>query len=190
MTEFDGNNILPDMPLPVETPPVYLLLIDSRITNYQEIINSKQSGVYHIVFDVPERPTKFTTLTKTIEDKIEQLGVIGITSIGLVQHNDRKPIYEMFGRTTDHIKPLIQNVQRDDPEFQTWNNISLFITMLRLKYSIQFFDMMACALYSDPNWKYIIDKLTILTGVTVRASTDDTGATSLGGDWFLEFIPE
>ena len=48
--------------------------------------------------------------------------------------------------------------------------------------------MMACALYSDAtnNWKYIIDTLTAQTGVTIRASNDDTGAASLGGDWFLE----
>ena len=46
--------------------------------------------------------------------------------------------------------------------------------------------MMACALYSNPDWKYVIDKLTELTGVTVRASTDDTGSAALGGDWFLE----
>ena len=187
MAELDGNkDILLSPPLPVASPPIYLLLIDSRVSNYQEIINSKQSGVYHIVFDVPERPTKFATLIKNIEDKIEQLGVTAFTSIGLVQHNDKKPTYEMFGRTTDYVKPLIQNVQRDDPEFQSWNSISLFITMLHLKYGIQFFDMMACALYSDPNWKHVIDKLTTLTGVTLRASTDDTGATSLGGDWFLE----
>jgi uncharacterized protein YjbI with pentapeptide repeats len=49
-----------------------------------------------------------------------------------------------------------------------------------------YFDMMACALYSDVNWKYIIDKLETQTGVTIRASTDDTGAATLGGDWFLE----
>ncbi len=187
MAELDGNNnILLSPPLPVASPPTYLLIIDSRVSNYQEIINSKQSGVYHIVFDVPERPTKFATLIKNIEDKIEQLGVTAFTSIGLVQHNDKKPTYEMFGRTTDYVKPLIQNVQRDDPEFQSWNSISLFITMLHLKYGIQFFDMMACALYSDPNWKHVIDKLTTLTGVTLRASTDDTGSASLGGDWFLE----
>jgi hypothetical protein len=46
--------------------------------------------------------------------------------------------------------------------------------------------MMACAIYSDANWKYIINKLETDTGVTIRASTDDTGATTLGGDWFLE----
>ena len=92
----------------------------------------------------------------------------------------------MFGRTSDIIKPRISAVERDDPDFQSWNSVALFITMLRNNYGIEYFDIMACALYSNPDWKYIIDKLTTLTGVSVRASTDDTGAASLGGDWFLE----
>ena len=174
-------------PIPVEPDPVaYLLLIDSRVSNYQDIINAKQSGVYHIVFDAPTHPTHSTTLIKSIEDRIAALGVPAFTSIGLVQHNDGRPIYEMFGRISDRIKPVISAVATHDPDFQTWNSISLFITMLRTTYRIVNFDMMACALYSNPDWKYVIDKLTALTGVTVRASNDDTGATSLGGDWFLE----
>lgn len=172
--------------LPVASPPTYLLLIDSRVSNYQDIINAKQPGVYHIVFDAATRPTHSKILIKNIEEQIAALGVPAFTSIGLVQHNDGRPIYEMFGRISDRMKPVISNVATRDPDIQTWNRISLFITMLRTNYGIVNFDMMACALYSDPNWKHVIDKLTAITGVTVRASTDDTGAASLGGDWFLE----
>ena len=172
--------------LPVASPPKYLLLIDSRVSNYQLIINAKQPGVYHIVFDVSEQATYSAILIKNIEEKIAELGVRAFTAIGLVQHNDGRPIYEMFGPTADYIKPKIHDIQNADPEIHTWNRISLFITMLRLKYGIQNFDMMACALYSNPDWKYVIDKLTSKTGVTIRASTDDTGAAALGGDWFLE----
>ena len=172
--------------LPVASPATYLLLVDSRVSNHQDIINAKQPGVYHIVFDAPSRPTHSTKLIKDIEEQIAALGVPAFTSIGLVQHNDGRPIYEMFGRISDRMKPIISDVATRDPDIQTWNRISLFITMLRLNYGIVNFDMMACALYSDPNWKHVIDKLTAITGVTVRASTDDTGAASLGGDWFLE----
>ena len=172
--------------LPVASPPVYLLLIDRRVSNYQDIINAKQSGVHHIIFDAPSRPTHSKILIKNIEDQIAALGVSAITSIGLVQHNDGRPIYEMFGPLSDLVKPQIHAVATHDPDFQTWNSISIFITKLRRRYGIVNFDMMACALYSNPDWKYIIDRMTALTGVTVRASTDDTGAAALGGDWFLE----
>jgi len=173
-------------PLPVASPPVYLLLIDSRVSNYQDIINAKKPGVHHIVFDAPSRPTHSTKLIKNIEDQIAAFGIPAITSIGLVQHNDRRPIYEMFGRLSDRKKPIIHEVATHDPDFQSWNSISIFITKLRTTYGIMNFDMMACALYSNLDWKCVIDRLTVLTGVTVRASTDDTGAAALGGDWFLE----
>ena len=172
--------------LPIASPPTYLLLIDSRVSNYQDIINAKQPGVHHIVFDVLTRPTHSTKLIKNIEDKIDELGIVAFTSIGLVQHNDGLPFYEMFGPMSDLVKPQIYAVESVDPDFQTWNSISLFITKLRRNYGIENFDMMACALYLNPDWKYVIDQLTALTGVTVRASTDDTGAAALGGDWFLE----
>ena len=176
----------PSASLPVASPPTYLLLVDSRVSNYQDIINAKQAGVYHIVFDVATHPTESAKLMKNIEEQIAGLGVPAFTSIGLIQHNDERPIYEMFGCISDHMKPIISAVAVHDPDIQSWNSISIFITNLRTIYGIVNFDMMACALYSNPDWKYVIDKLTELTGVTVRASTDDTGAAALGGDWFLE----
>jgi uncharacterized protein YjbI with pentapeptide repeats len=183
-SQFRHDDLIP--PLPIASPPTYLLLIDSRVSNYQDIINAKQPSVHHIVFDAPSRPTHSTKLIKNIEDQIAALGLSAITSIGLVQHNDGLPFYEIFGPLSDVVKPQIHAVETHDPDFQTWNSISIFITKLRRNYGIVNFDMMACALYSNPDWKYIIDRLTALTGVTVRASTDDTGAASLGGDWFLE----
>ena len=183
-SQFRDDDLIP--PLPIASPPTYILLIDSRVSNYQDIINAKQPSVHHIVFDAPSRPTHSTKLIKNIEDQIAALGLSAITSIGLVQHNDGLPFYEMLGPLSDVVKPQIHAVETHDPDFQTWNSISIFITKLRRNYGIVNFDMMACALYSNPDWKYIIDRLTALTGVTVRASTDDTGAASLGGDWFLE----
>ena len=166
--------------------PVYLLLIDSRVAHYQDIINSKQPGVHHIVFHVAEAATSSKGLFDTIQGKIAELGIPSFTSIGLVQHNESKPKYEMFGKVFGRMKPVVQRVAEMDPYLETWNHVALFITMLRINYRIRYFDMMACALYSNPDWKYIIDELTKRTGVTMRASTDDTGATALGGDWFLE----
>ena len=116
-SQFQYDSLVP--PLPVASPPTYLLLIDSRVSNYQDIINAKQQGVYHIVFDAPSRPTHSTKLIKNIEDQIAALDVPAITSIGLVQHNDGRPIYEMFGPLSDLVKPQIHAVATHDPDFQT-----------------------------------------------------------------------
>ena len=186
MTEPPNNLYNIPSSVPIASPPTYILLIDSRVTNYQDIINAKQPGVHHIVFDVPMNRTYAKILFKSVEDKIATLGISAFTSVGLVQHNEATPVYEMFGPLANHIKPIVASVSSADPDLQSWNSISIFITMLHLTYGIQYFDMMACALYSNPDWKYIIDELSKKTGVIVRASTDDTGAAALGGDWFLE----
>jgi len=80
------------------------------------------------------------------------------------------------------------NVAVQDPTLETWSELRDFINWCKTTPEVNatYFDMMACALYSDTNWKYVIDTLTTQTGVTIRASTDNTGTSSRGGDWFLE----
>ena len=178
----------------VTTPSGCLLLIDNRVADYQEIINAKQPGVQHLVFNVDDTNRGASNPFEYIQTQISELGVSAYTCVGLVQHNIRMPRYSMFGQgaydTTTQAPAapdaIIAGVETSDPTLQTWSGVAGFITALKTTYGIQNFDMMACALYSDPNWKYIIDALTAQTGVTIRASTDDTGAAGLGGDWFLE----
>ena len=178
---------------PSVVTPSSLLLIDSRVSDYQEIVNATKSDVRYIVFN-PDESITGSNPFESIQIKIADLGVSAYTSVGLVQHNMRFPLYSMFRNAAaaavdaaDAVDAAtIIGVETTDPTLQTWAGVSGFITALKTTYGIQNFDMMACALYSDPNWKYVIDALTAQTGVTIRASTDDTGSAALGGDWFLE----
>ena len=177
----------------VPTSSGCLLLIDSRVTDYQDIINATQSGVQHLVFHVEdifhvEDMNTEANPFEYIQTRISELGVSAYTNVGLIQHNMRLPVYSMFGSGsgTGSFDATIADVETVDPTLQTWAGVSGFITHLKNTYGVQNFDMMACALYSDPDWKYVIDTLVVQTGVTIRASTDDTGAAALGGDWFLE----
>ena len=172
-----------------------LLLIDGRVSDYQNIINAIRPGVRYIVFnttDIALIDNSNQTSFQYIKSKIAELGgATTFTSVGLLQHNMKTPDYQMFGSTgsgsgSGEVAATIVSIAENDPTLQTWSGVSGFITALKTNYGIQNFDMMACALYSDPNWKYIIDTLTVQTGVTIRASTDNTGAGALGGNWFLE----
>ena len=171
-----------------------LVLIDKRVTDYAAIVNAVDvsNDAHYIVFDVFELGGTGTgTGTGSdgpfaaIQAKISELNIPAFTSVGLVQHNNNAPFYQMFGPACDP-PATIMGVETADPTLQTWSGVAGFITALKTNYGIQNFDLMACALYSDANWKYVIDALTVQTGVTIRASTDDTGAAALGGDWFLE----
>ena len=163
-----------------------IILIDKRIQNYETIIAAIDPALaVGIVFDY---------YNDTFDSLKTHIDAIGITSdnatnataeisVGLVQHNYRSP---MFGMVASADLAPVANVVIRDPDLMLWAEFRDFIMWCKTKRGAVYFDLMACALYSDNDWKYIIDTLTSQTGVTIRASTDDTGSATLGGDWFLE----
>ena len=173
-----------------------VVLVDKRIQDYETIVSAvKADGVRAIVFDVAEIDAHCAAAAAAGEgssssfqyilNEIAALGATSFSNIGVVQHNTGAPFHLFFAMTHGE-NSTVAGVEAADPTLQTWAGFAAFVTTLKNTYGVQNVDLMACALYSDPNWKYIIDTLAVQTGVTVRASTDDTGAAALGGDWFLE----
>ena len=158
-----------------------ILLIDKRVQDYETIVAAIDPALaVGVVFDYYE---------DTFDAVKARIGALGLTngtnqiSVGLIQHNYRAPMFSMLASA--EVAPIAQ-VATQDTELERWTQFRDFIAWCKTEHGATQFDMMACALYSDPDWKYVIDTLTAQTGMTVRASTDDTGAASLGGDWFLE----
>jgi hypothetical protein len=83
-------------------------------------------------------------------------------------------------------KSRLYNVVAADPQLETWTPFSNFITNLISQYGVTTLHLMACALYSNINWKYVIDTLSTKLGITIHASVNNTGAIELGGNWILE----
>ena len=174
-----------------------ILLIDKRVQDYETIVRATDPELcipvlfdYYTdtVDDIKARisaacesdapSTSTSTLTPT-DDGAHRC-------IGLIQHNYNRPFYNFV--SADAESSVIMGVKERDPELTSWAPLRHLIAWCHTTPEINaaYFDMMACALYANNDWKYIIDTLTTQTGVIIRASTDDTGATSLGGDWFLE----
>jgi alpha-tubulin suppressor-like RCC1 family protein len=78
------------------------------------------------------------------------------------------------------------NVQNADPELNSWSNFIELLNYFRQNLECSIVDLMGCSIYSNEDWKYILNKLSDKAGVTVNSSVDDTGAESLGGNWILE----
>jgi alpha-tubulin suppressor-like RCC1 family protein/uncharacterized protein YjbI with pentapeptide repeats len=155
-----------------------IILIDKRVSQYEDIVAAVDPALaVGIVFDYYE------DTFETIKMRTRELGLTNIAAVGLIQHNYRAPMFAMLASAD--LAPVSQ-VATQDPELAQWTQFKDFIAWCKTDYGAAYFDMMACALYSDPDWKHVIDTLTAQTGVTVRASTDDTGAAVLGGNWFLE----
>ena len=170
-----------------------ILLIDKRVQDYETIVRATD----------PELciPVLFDYYTDTIEDIKTRISTAchsvvvstlpptddgSYRCIGLIQHNYNHPFYSLV--STENSNSVVWGIKERDPELTSWAPLRDLIAWCHTTPEIAtaYFDMMACALYANKDWKYIIDTLTEQTGATIRASTDDTGAAALGGDWFLE----
>ena len=118
-------------------------------------------------------------------------------NIGIIQHAGFiQQGYKLIDSENNYA--CIENVETRDPILSSWTG---FITFIKTIFDLatatpalltetrtytRTLDLMACALYSDPNWRYIIDRLASENQMTIRASLDNTGAQSIGGNWILE----
>ena len=170
------------MTTPPTTAVSAVLLVDQRIQNYETIVSAVKDDVRCIVFDVEDKT--YPSMVEYIKAKISELNVASFDTIGLAQYNEHQSFYQMFGPSSP--SATIDNVMIFDPTLQTWSYITDLFIWLKTTYAIKHFDMLACALYIDTNWKYIIDNLSTISGVEVRASSNRTGSGNLGGDWILE----
>jgi hypothetical protein len=166
-----------------------VLLVDQRIQGYESIVSSVKPDVRCILFDtvVVDDVCKQQSITsfQYMANKIAELGVSSFSSIGIVQHNFNTSYNHFFGVNPSEFV-TVGSIETSDPTLQSWGGFSTFISGLKTTYGVQNLDLMACALYSNPDWKYIIDTLSAKVQMTIRASTDNTGSTALGGNWVLE----
>ena len=149
-----------------------LILIDSRVKRYEQIVRSVNSNTQVIVFDFHN---------DKLETLINQMDKFEYDSVGLVQHNYNLMTYKMLACMN-----LSFLAGYDDNNLGSWDQLLGFLIQLRDIKQIKNFDFMACALESDPNWKKVLKYLGNSTGINIRASLDNTGSSSLGGNWFLE----
>ena len=180
----------PQVPSSIISDSKNILLIDKRVESYDTIVSATNPSLcIPILFDYYQ-DTIEDIKNRIIENvEISQTGrnnKFSFKSIGIVQHNMRSPNYIFVNKQHNENTCILFDISNADPQLHTWAPLRDFILWCKTEYSIQYFDMMACALYADPNWKYVIDNLEIITNVNIRASIDNTGSAALGGNWFLE----
>ena len=153
-----------------------MLLVDTldnqTITKYLEI---PQLYVNHLdeIYEIGKQA-----------NEIPQIPLI-FETIGIIQHADlNNNNFKLISKAD--ISACLYNVEINDYQLSSWSSIVSFIQSLKTTYNLNTLDLMACALYADPNWKYVIDTLSIKENITIRASNDNTGTSVEGGNWILE----
>ena len=147
-----------------------LVLIDNRIREIENITGALTADTEYQVFDF------YTDTISSIRDKI----VDNYESVAIIQHNYNLPTYQLV---SDCSESTIFDMKNVDPELDTWRDYIDFLVWLKEERGIGFVDLLACDLWADENWRYMIEKVRERDGVYIRASLDITGA---GGDFVLE----
>jgi len=182
-----GSILLPVPELPImtdepEDAPVNITPIESPSSEY--------SSQY-----VAPLPVYINNLNAFYELGI-QIGessatILAFENIGIIQHAGFIECGYKLIENAPHFA-CIENVASNDPNLSSWSDFTYFInTIFGLSStpalpSTRTLDLMACALYSNPHWKYVIDTLPHKHQINVRASLDNTGSISIGGNWILE----
>jgi len=152
-----------------------LLLIDETIPSKDLFIEGINETTKYITYSISD---SFDNLTQKIAD----LSLNYIENIGLVFVDDRNPL-KMFVSYNAFIS------YADDIINQ--NNTTEFIKNIVSTYNVKNLDFLACNLLSYDIWKkYFEFIMSENTGLVVRASNDQTGNLSIGGDWVLESTNE
>jgi alpha-tubulin suppressor-like RCC1 family protein len=151
-----------------------LLIIDTRIQDYNVFITSKQEDVLYVTYDY------FTdTYASLTERVLSELSGNGIESVALVSHAVTDTEFKLLNNETG---ATLSGVQEIDASLNTWNGFRGFWEGI----GATTIDLLGCALYMDDNWRYVLDTLEHHMGVNFRASIDDTGALAVGANWVLE----
>ena len=147
-----------------------LVLIDNRINEIDNIIDSLTPDTEYKVFD-HENDT-----IPNIQNRI----VKNYESVAIIQHNYNFPYYKLVNNCANS---TLTDLATEDPELDSWSEYIAFLVWLKTERGVEFVDLLACNLWADDNWKYMIETVRNREGVHIRASLNITGA---GGDFILE----
>lgn len=149
---------------------MYLVLIDSRVRDVLSIVSSLTTDTEYITFDF------FADNIQSIQDKITKQ----YYSVAIIQHNYLLDEYRLVVDSSDAI---IYNLETTDPGLNTWQQYIDFLHWLKNERGVAYVDLMACDLWANPGWRYMIETVRSTRGIYLRASIDITGA---GGNFILE----
>jgi alpha-tubulin suppressor-like RCC1 family protein len=153
---------------------VNLLLIDSRISANELIVQAMNDNTQCIIFDYS------VDTIETLKAKISEHPVQEFSSVGIVQHNYSTPTYQLLHSMQPSV---LENAETMDASLESWSELKDFVAFLKNSKKTQNYDLLACNIYSDPNWKYVLTLLDSQCAIHFRASSDATG---WGGNWILE----
>lgn len=146
-----------------------ILLIDSAIQDYQDIVNSVNSNTMAIVYSYSSTKEELSSILNNFT-KIERIGFAFSFNPTSNTFLDNKLFFSID--LSLNIVPQSENL--------------LFLIDIFNKYNIKNADYLACDTLNYPEWNNYYNILISNTSTIIGASDNKTGNIKYGGDWILE----
>ena len=160
-----------------------IILLDAQYENIQTELNDcLTENTVIIVFnsEIDSCETIKTKITNYKQDNNVDINGIALFKENILNYDDK---FKLFSDE----ESVVINVNQDDPELNTWTKFKEFVLYLEQDLQVNNFDLLMCKIYSDEDWKYIIDTIeNSLSTINIRSSDDNTGHVIFDGDWVLE----
>ena len=146
-----------------------LVLVDNRVQDHKGIIDSLTEDTEYLNFE-------FQCDIESIKDKITKT----YESVAIIQHNYD---YEVYRLVIDFSNSILDDLETVDPALNSWQEYIDFLLWLKNERGTNYIDLLACNLWANPNWRYMIETVRSVYDIYIRASVDITGE---DGDFILE----
>lgn len=109
---------------------------------------------------------------------------VEFTNISFFQDFAENDLYYTFLEEKDL---PVYDIETVDPSLNEWSEVIDFYKFIVDDLSINTIDLLFCKIFSNDNWKYIMNKIeSQIPTLTIRSSDDNTGHVMFDGDWVLE----
>jgi hypothetical protein len=102
-------------------------------------------------------------------------------NVAIIQHNYEIDVYRFVLNGMQN--SIVDNLETEDPNLESWQTYIDFLKWLKTERGASYIDLLACDLWANANWRYMIETVRQRDGLYIRASLDRTGE---GGDFILE----
>jgi hypothetical protein len=141
----------------------------------EEIILSDKESNKYIILDY------YNDTFPLIIQKIEELNLTKINSIGLLRHGYIFSTYQVIDKQS--IPSILFDVEVKDPNLDSWTELKNFLLYLVYNFSIKNFDFLSCRLDKNKDYQYVFKKLESKLNINIRAPSDNLGNLINGGTW-------
>ena len=146
-----------------------ILLIDNRVEDYQDIVNSVNSNTLAIVYSYSSTKEDLSNVLSNL-NTIERIGFAFSFNPNSNTFLDNEPFFSTD--SSSNIDPQSENL--------------LFLIELFTRYNVKNVDYLACDTLKYESWNNYYNSLISNTTTIIGASDNKTGNIKYGGDWILE----